>query len=54
MEKTIQKPRADISPYAPKVMMVKVPQEKIGEVIGEEEKIFKNLSQQVAGKLLLI
>ena len=34
MEKAISEPRAKVSTHAPKIKVVKVPQDKIGEVIG--------------------
>ena len=34
MNKVIAKPRESVSKYAPKIMVLKIPQDKIGEVIG--------------------
>ena len=34
MSRTISSPRAEISPYAPKIVQIKIPVDKIREVIG--------------------
>ncbi|MDO8503680.1 MAG: polyribonucleotide nucleotidyltransferase [bacterium] len=39
----IAKPRPKISEYAPKIVMVKIPTEKIGEIIGPGGKIIRNI-----------
>lgn len=41
--KTIDKPRATVSTYAPKIKMVKIPVDKIGEFIGPSGKNIKKL-----------
>jgi len=38
IEKTIQKPRPELSPWAPRVYIIQIKPEKIREVIGREEK----------------
>ena len=43
MGSVIDKPRASLSKYAPKVSIVKVPVEKIGEVIGPGGKIIRQI-----------
>ena len=43
MEKAIEKPRESVSKYAPKVKIVMIPVEKIGEVIGPGGKIIKGI-----------
>ncbi len=43
INKTIPKPRANLSVYAPKIEMVKIPVEKIGELIGPGGKTIKNI-----------
>lgn len=43
MLKVIDTPRKNLSQYAPKVQIVKVPVEKIGEVIGPGGKIIRNI-----------
>jgi polyribonucleotide nucleotidyltransferase len=43
MEKAIPESRPEVSVYAPKIMIVMVPKEKIGEVIGSGGKIIQGL-----------
>lgn len=38
MAKTIQKPRAEMSPYAPRIHTIRIPVEKIGDLIGPKGK----------------
>ncbi|MCC7290143.1 polyribonucleotide nucleotidyltransferase [bacterium] len=45
IEKVIASPRAEVSKYAPKVLVVKIPVEKIGELIGPGGKNIKELSE---------
>jgi polyribonucleotide nucleotidyltransferase len=41
MNQTIKEPRADISPYAPKMTTIKIPVDMIGEIIGPGGKNIK-------------
>lgn len=43
IQDTLPEPRKEISAYAPKIELVKVPVEKIGEVIGPGGKVIKNI-----------
>ncbi len=43
MRQTIEKPRAELSPYAPRVAQLTIPVDKIGEVIGPSGKVIKAL-----------
>jgi polyribonucleotide nucleotidyltransferase len=43
MNKEIGKPRAKVSDYAPKIRMIKIPVEKIGDVIGPGGKTIKQI-----------
>lgn len=43
MKKVISKPRQDLSKFAPKVILLTPPQEKIGEIIGPGGKNIRNL-----------
>lgn len=51
MEAAIPAPRSEVSPYAPKVVMVKVPQEKIGAIIGSGGKTIHRLIDESEGKI---
>lgn len=46
MKDSIQSPRNDISQYAPRVLTLSIPVDKIGEVIGPSGKIIKGLVQK--------
>ncbi len=46
MQQAISKPNAEISPYAPRVLTLNIPIEKIGDVIGPSGKIIKSLVQR--------
>lgn len=43
MAKLMPEPRPQISEYAPKIVQLKIPVEKIGEIIGPSGKIIKNI-----------
>jgi polyribonucleotide nucleotidyltransferase len=46
MEKAISKPRPDLSPYAPRIIFMKIKQDKIGEVIGPGGKSIRAIQDQ--------
>ncbi len=46
MAETIDKPRSELSPHAPRVISIRIPTEKIGEVIGPRGKHIKHIQQQ--------
>ncbi len=46
MAEVIDKPRPELSPYAPRVVTVRIPVEKIGEVIGPRGKHIKHIQQE--------
>lgn len=50
MAKVIAKPRPELSPYAPRVITVKIPQNKIGEVIGPGGKVINEIIEKAGGK----
>ncbi|KKQ37955.1 MAG: Polyribonucleotide nucleotidyltransferase [Candidatus Woesebacteria bacterium GW2011_GWA1_37_7] len=43
IEKTIDKPRPTVSQHAPKIILIKIPVEKIGEVIGPGGRMIKSI-----------
>ncbi len=51
MEKTLDKPRAEISEYAPKILTMKVDEEKIGAVIGTGGKTIKAIASQSSAEV---
>lgn len=46
MDDTLGKPRGDLSPYAPRVIMLTIPVDKIGLVIGPQGKNIKRLVEE--------
>ncbi len=48
IEKTMPTPRPQLSPFAPKIKLVKIPEDKIGEVIGSGGKTIKALMVKYA------
>jgi polyribonucleotide nucleotidyltransferase len=48
MEKVIAKPRAEISPYAPRLVTIKIDPEKIGKLIGPGGKMIRALQDKWA------
>ncbi len=51
MNETLQKPRTDISTYAPKILTIKVDEEKIGAVIGTGGKTIKGIAEQTGAEV---
>jgi polyribonucleotide nucleotidyltransferase len=48
---TLAKPRAKVSIYAPKIKVIKIPQDKIGEVIGPGGKIIRNIIAETGAQV---
>ena len=51
MEKTISKPKLELSPYAPRIITIKIKQDKIGEVIGPGGKNIRAIIEQTGAKI---
>ncbi len=51
MEKAIQKPKADLSPYAPRILTLNIPTDRIGEVIGPAGKIISGIIEETGVKI---
>ncbi len=51
MEAAIQSPRADISPYAPRILTLMIPTDKIGEVIGPSGKNIRAIIEETGVKI---
>ncbi|GAB4371246.1 MAG: polyribonucleotide nucleotidyltransferase [Calditrichia bacterium] len=51
MEQAIDRPRADISPYAPRILTLMIPTDKIGEVIGPSGKNIRHIIEQTGAKI---
>jgi polyribonucleotide nucleotidyltransferase len=51
MKETIAEPRKDISVYAPRILILNINPEKVGEVIGPAGKIIKKIISQTGAKI---
>lgn len=50
----IPEPRSELSKYAPRIMTVKIPQEKIGDLIGPKGKNIRGIIEEVGANLVTI
>jgi polyribonucleotide nucleotidyltransferase len=53
MNETLKQPRAELSPNAPRLLTVKVPKDKIGELIGPGGKNIKMLTEKTGAEILI-
>jgi polyribonucleotide nucleotidyltransferase len=51
MAGTISSPRMEISQYAPKLSVITIPKEKIGQIIGPGGKVIRNLCEESAANI---
>lgn len=51
MEETIANPRAELSAYAPRIIILKVKPEKIGEIIGPGGKMIRSIIEKSGAKI---
>jgi len=51
MDQTISQPRSQLSSYAPRITSFKVPQEKIGEIIGPGGKMIRKIIEETQAKI---
>jgi polyribonucleotide nucleotidyltransferase len=51
MEAAISEPRAEVAQNAPSVEVVRIPQDKIGEIIGPRGKIIKEIQEQTGAQI---
>ena len=51
MDKTISAPRQELSPYAPRIISLKIDPEKIGAVIGPGGKIIRKITEETGAKI---
>ena len=51
MQKTIAQPRPELSAYAPRIIILKVKPEKIGEIIGPGGKMIRSIIEQTGAKI---
>jgi len=49
--KAIPAPRQELSPYAPRIIFLKIKQEKIGEVIGPGGKMIRSIIERTGAKV---
>ena len=53
IEKEIAKPRADISPNAPKILIIKIRPDQIGGVIGSGGKVIKEIKEKTGAEITI-
>lgn len=51
MEQTLAKPRSDISPYAPRIITMKIHPDKIRDVIGPGGKVIRSITDETGAKI---
>jgi len=51
MREALEKPRAELSPYAPRFVTIKVRQEKIREIIGPGGKVVRGIQEATGAKI---
>jgi len=51
MEQTLAEPRADLSPYAPRIITMKIKVDKIGAVIGPGGKMIRSIVEETGAKI---
>ena len=51
MEKTISKPRSELSPYAPRLTTLKIPVDLIGAVIGQGGKVIRQIVKDTGAEI---
>lgn len=51
MNSVIDKPREEISPFAPKIKILQIPQERIGDLIGPKGKNIKQIIEETQSKI---
>src|SRR2546425_8639275 len=51
MREAIEKPRPELSPYAPRFVTIKIRQEKIREIIGPGGKVVRGIQEQTGTKI---
>jgi polyribonucleotide nucleotidyltransferase len=51
MEETIKAPRAELSPWAPRIVTIQVKTDQIGDVIGPGGKVIKGIVEQTGAKI---
>jgi polyribonucleotide nucleotidyltransferase len=51
MDRTIAAPRGELSPYAPKIVQIKIPVDKIREVIGPGGKMIRHIQDTSGAKI---
>ncbi len=53
MAETIKSPKGDVSKYAPKMLTIQIPPEKIGMVIGSGGKVIKEIQEQTESEIFI-
>ena len=51
MDRVITKPRPNLSPYAPRIITMTVPKDKIGDIIGPGGKVIRRIIEETGAKI---
>jgi polyribonucleotide nucleotidyltransferase len=51
MDQTISRPRAELSKYAPRILSLTIPRDRIGDVIGPGGKVIRGIIEQTGAKI---
>ncbi len=51
MDRAISRPRSDLSPYAPRIISMTVPRDRIGDIIGPGGKMIRRIIEETGSKI---
>src|SRR5258708_13423403 len=51
MEKALPQPRSELSKYAPRILTIQIPQDRIGDIIGPKGKTIRSIQEQTGAEI---
>ena len=51
MEKALPQPRSELSKYAPRILTIQIPQDRIGDIIGPKGKTIRSIQEQTGAQI---
>src|SRR5258708_10610220 len=51
MEKALPQPRSELSKYAPRILTIQSPQDRIGDIIGPKGKTIRSIQEQTGAEI---
>jgi len=51
MEKALPQPRTELSKYAPRILTIQIPQDRIGDIIGPKGKTIRSIQEQTGAQI---